>query len=38
MDDSVLEDRAVLQNKQPECKSPFLLESLFNSTAGMTYF
>ena len=38
MDGSALEDWAVLQNKQPECKSSFLAGSLFNCTAGVTYF
>lgn len=36
MDGSALEDWAVLQNKQPECKSSFLAASLFNCTAGVT--
>lgn len=36
MDGSALEDRAVLQNKQPECKSLFLLGSLSNGTMGVT--
>lgn len=36
MDGSTLEDWAVLQNKQPECKSLFLVGSLFNCTMGVT--
>lgn len=36
MDAFTLEDWAGLQNKQPECKSLFLVGSLFNGTAGMT--
>lgn len=32
------EDRAVLQNKQSECKWLFLLGSLFNFTVGVTEF